>query len=59
MLQKCLKSLFCLSVLALMVLPMGCGGEGGVADAPDEPAPELTPEEVAGEEAYTNSPEHR
>ncbi len=43
--------------LFLVVLPMcllfaaGCGGSvsPGVADAPDEPAPELTPDEEATE----------
>lgn len=35
----------------------GCGGATeGVADAPEEAPVELTPEEEAGEQEYTNSP---
>lgn len=51
-----------LLALATVLVPFvsGCGGvTGGVADAPDEPQPELTEEEEAGEQEYTNSPEYQ
>ena len=37
-----------------LVLNVGCGGSvaPGVADGPDEPATELSEDEVANEEAY-------
>ncbi len=41
-----------LGLLLLTVSSVGCGGSvaPGVADAPDEPAPVLTPEEANTEE---------
>ena len=43
----------------LLSVAPGCGGAGdGVADAPEEPAPELTPEEETGEQDYTGNPEY-
>jgi hypothetical protein len=37
----------------------GCGGQPQVADAPEEPVEELTPEEEAGEREYTGSQDYR
>ena len=39
----------------MLVLFNGCGGSPQVADAPDEPEPELTPEEIKAEEAYART----
>lgn len=51
-----------LVMLSLLVAGMslcGCGGSTeGVADAPEEAPVELTPEEEAGEQEYTNSPDY-
>ncbi|QDU40958.1 hypothetical protein Mal4_53210 [Maioricimonas rarisocia] len=60
MLSKILRVAVCFSCLGFAVVPMGCGGnDSGVADAPAEPEPELTPEEEAGEEAYTGSSDYQ
>jgi len=55
-----LKQLMFVSVLSVTFMgASGCGGvTEGVADAPDEPAPELTPDEEAGEKEYTTSEEY-
>jgi hypothetical protein len=52
---KLIFSLFVLSTLS--VFSIGCGGVApGVADAPDKPAPELTPDERKSEaEAARNA----
>ena len=53
---------FCERPLSLVLAAMcvGCGGEeGGVATGPAEPAPELTPEEEATEEAYVQEVEQQ
>ena len=46
-----------LSFLIVGMSLCGCGGTtDGVADAPEEAPVELTPEEEAGEQEYTNAP---
>ena len=44
-----------LMLFSSLAIFTGCGGgkEPGVADAPDSETQELTPEEEAGEKAYT------
>lgn len=43
-----------LMLFSSLAIFTGCGGkEAGVADAPDSQPQELTPEEEAGEKAYT------
>ncbi|MFG0333869.1 MAG: hypothetical protein ACF8TS_10950 [Maioricimonas sp. JB049] len=60
MLRKILKAAVCLSCLGFAIVPVGCGGsDSGVADAPADPEPELTPEEESGEEAYTGSADYQ
>lgn len=46
--------IFC-AIFATMGVGCSSGVEPGVADGADEPAPELTPEEVAGEEEAVNN----
>lgn len=54
------KLLLFVMLCGLFSMSPGCGGAtDGVADAPDEPEPELTAEEEAGEQEYTNSSEYR
>jgi len=45
------------ALLPVFMVIMGCGGavEPGVADGPDEPTPEQTPEEIAVEEEAARS----
>lgn len=55
-----MRSLQLIAFCGLVSLSLfGCGGRPEVADAPEAPAPELTPQEEAGERAYTESGEYR
>jgi hypothetical protein len=49
-----LKPFLLLGILWCALAIPGCGGkEDGVADAPEQPPQELTPEEEAAEREYT------
>jgi hypothetical protein len=48
------RVLLLIMVLAPLTLNVGCGPKtSGVADAPEEPTPELTPAEEAVEKGYS------